>query len=42
MERSEHAFYQEFAEVTKGFLDYECRSLPIYAADTGNGSGRPC
>jgi hypothetical protein len=36
MEKSEHPFYQVFAEVTKGFLDYEGKSLQISIADTGN------
>jgi TorA maturation chaperone TorD len=36
MEKSEHPFYQVFAEVTKGFLEYEDKSLQISIADTGN------
>ena len=36
-----HPFYRQFSEVTKGFLDYEGRSLPVYVADSGNGECHP-
>jgi TorA maturation chaperone TorD len=36
-----HPFYRQFSEVTKGFLDYEGRCLPVYVAHIGNGESRP-
>jgi TorA maturation chaperone TorD len=39
IETSEHPFYQGFAEVTKGFLEYEGKSLQAFNADSGNGKG---
>ncbi len=36
---SEGPFYREFAEVTKGFLEYEGESLQAFNASAGNGKG---
>ncbi len=41
IEAAEHSFYRQFSEITKGFLDYEGRSLPVYMADSGNGESHP-
>ncbi|MDH3912894.1 MAG: molecular chaperone TorD family protein [Rhodospirillales bacterium] len=41
IEHSEHPFYQGFAEVTKGFLEYEGKSLQAFNSGTGNGRGFP-
>ncbi len=41
IEATEHPFYRQFSEVTKGFLDYEGRSLPVYLAGGGNGTSLP-
>jgi TorA maturation chaperone TorD len=38
---SEHPFYQGFAEVTKGFLEYEGKSLQAFNAGAGNGKDEP-
>ena len=37
IETSEHPFYQGFAEVTKGFLEYEGETLQGLVSDRGNG-----
>jgi TorA maturation chaperone TorD len=39
IEHSEHPFYQGFAGVTKGFLEYEGENLRAFNADSGNGKG---
>jgi TorA maturation chaperone TorD len=36
---SESLFYREFAEVTKGFIEYECQSLQAFNGGSGNGKG---
>jgi TorA maturation chaperone TorD len=41
IERSELPFYREFAEVTKGFLEYEGETLEAGIAEAGNGKARP-
>jgi TorA maturation chaperone TorD len=41
MKRSEHPFYQAFAEVTKGFIEYEDKNLQASVADTGNREDDP-
>ena len=41
IEATSHPFYRQFSEVTKGFLDYEGRSLPVYVAGSGNGESLP-
>lgn len=40
-ERSEHPLYREFAEVTKGFLEYEGETLQARIAKAGNGKTAP-
>ncbi len=37
IERTGHGFYQGFAEVTKGFVEYEGKCLQAFVVDTGNG-----
>jgi len=41
IEASERPFYREFAEVTKGFLEYEGKSLQAFNPDSGNGKDAP-
>ncbi len=41
IDATRHPFYRQFSEVTKGFLDYEGSSLPVYLADSGNGESLP-
>ncbi len=41
IERSELPFYRKFAEVTKGFLQYEGENLQARIAEAGNGKARP-
>ncbi len=41
IERSELPFYREFAEVTKGFLQYEGETLQARIVEAGNGKGHP-
>lgn len=39
IEMSEHPFYKAFAEVTKGFVEYEGKNLQVFIADAGNLEG---
>lgn len=41
IDAARHPFYRQFSEVTKGFLDYEGRSLPVYLADSEKGESLP-
>ncbi len=41
IERSGHPFYQDFADVTKGFVAYDGKALQTFSADNGNGRDRP-
>ncbi len=41
IERSDHPFYRGFAEVTKGFVDYDGEALRGLNAGAGNGKADP-
>ncbi|MDH3472771.1 MAG: molecular chaperone TorD family protein [Rhodospirillales bacterium] len=41
VERSEHPFYMDFAQVTKGFVAYEDETLQSVIAGTGSGEDDP-
>jgi TorA maturation chaperone TorD len=41
VERSEHPFYKDFAQVTKGFVAYEGETLQSVIAGTGSGEDVP-